>query len=300
MKKKGDIWMPLYISDYLGDTMHLTTAQHGAYLLLLMGAWKRGASLPDNDEQLAQIARCDLKAWRAMRPVLEEFFDVVDGEWTQKRLAAEFIRAGGIVSKRKEAGKKGAAKRWQSDAPDDGKTDGTAMANAMANGMANGSQSAWQPDAPSQSPPPKPTVNQGGGDATSIAREAPPPAHPPSAFRMHADWRPSPNFASVCRNAGLSPPDGQDLAARVAEFVAFWLTQDRQRSQPEWDHALLKSLKSDQLRASGVPKNANRPRRADQLSATERNIRTIAGLTGRDREPERDPEHIDGTAVRVD
>lgn len=180
MKKKGDIWMPLYISDYLGDTMHLTTAQHGAYLLLLMGAWKRGASLPDNDEQLAQIARCDLKAWRAMRPVLEEFFDVVDGEWTQKRLASEFVRAGGIVSKRKEAGKKGAAKRWQSDATDDGKTDGTAMANAMANGMANVSQSASQTDALSQSPPPTPKNPEAARSEVTIpGPEKPQRAAPP-------------------------------------------------------------------------------------------------------------------------
>lgn len=93
-------WMPLYIADYLGDTSHLSTVQHGAYLLLLMTYWSQG-SLPDNDRQLATITRLSLKEWKRHRPVLAAFFH--DG-WHHKRVDAELKRTFDIRTKRATAG----------------------------------------------------------------------------------------------------------------------------------------------------------------------------------------------------
>jgi len=66
-------WMPLYVGDYLGDTGHLTTAQHGAYLLLMMHYWRKG-ELPDDDRQLSKITKLPLRTWGEYRPVLQDFF----------------------------------------------------------------------------------------------------------------------------------------------------------------------------------------------------------------------------------
>ena len=81
-------WMPLYVGDYLGDTGHLTTTQHGAYLLLMMHYWRKG-ELPDDDKQLSKITKLPLKIWVEYRPIVQEFFH--DG-WKHKRIDAELRR----------------------------------------------------------------------------------------------------------------------------------------------------------------------------------------------------------------
>ena len=116
-KKKADVWMPLYVSDYLSDTMHLTTEQHGAFLLLLMAAWKSDARLPNDPEQLQAICRMTPAKWKASEPILKSFFFVTSDYWINNRLREELDRARKITADRAASGKKrGACKvgnGWQ-------------------------------------------------------------------------------------------------------------------------------------------------------------------------------------------
>jgi uncharacterized protein YdaU (DUF1376 family) len=91
--------MPLYVADYLADTSHLRAAQSGAYLHLIMHYWRKGG-LPDDDAQLAAIARMDMDEWQATRPVVQAFFQ--DG-WRHKRIDAEIEHAAEVSSKRRTA-----------------------------------------------------------------------------------------------------------------------------------------------------------------------------------------------------
>lgn len=153
-----DTWMPLYIGDYLADTLHLSAELHGAYLLMLMHAWRNGGAIPDDDMQLAAIAKLDASRWRKVKPVLARFFRVEDAEWRQKRLDIELATAIDTQQKKQAAGRAGANARYGNK-----HTDATADATAGATGkrISKADRTQWQTHAPSPSPkdtPPTPSA----------------------------------------------------------------------------------------------------------------------------------------------
>lgn len=108
MESKVDIWMPLAIGDYLADTSHLDTTQHGAYLLLLMHYWRKGP-LPNDAEQLANICRLSAEAWAINSRTILPFFKIEeDGMLHQKRQDAEREKA----LNQKRRGVAGAQGKW--------------------------------------------------------------------------------------------------------------------------------------------------------------------------------------------
>lgn len=82
----------------------------------------------------------------------------------------------------------------------------------------------------------------------------PPTISPDVPFSIFIDWKPSPHLPTLAKSAGLGVIDRAGYIDAVGEFVAYWLTQNRQRTQAEWDHAFVKNLKSIQLRGASNPK----------------------------------------------
>ena len=85
-------YLPLWTDAYLADTRHLSTLEHGAYLLLLFEAWRRPrCTLPNNDELLARLAGLSAGEWAKVRTVVMAFWkiDKRSKEWTQIRLTRE-------------------------------------------------------------------------------------------------------------------------------------------------------------------------------------------------------------------
>lgn len=99
--------MLLWTDAYLSDTSHLTTVEHGAYLLLLMAMWRNGGSLPNDEMRLARTARLPIDKWRKVAPNVMEFMRIDGDVVTQKRLGLELKIASGRMEKLKEAGRAG-------------------------------------------------------------------------------------------------------------------------------------------------------------------------------------------------
>lgn len=104
--------LPLWTDAYLADTRELTAAQHGAYFLLLMTAWRtKENALPDDDDKLARWAAMDKRTWLKNKPVVMSFWRKVDGMFHQKRLDDERKRAEHVRNCQVQAGLASALKR---------------------------------------------------------------------------------------------------------------------------------------------------------------------------------------------
>ena len=100
--------LPLFTDAYLADTKHLTTEEHGAYLLLLMCAWRtRGCFLDDDDKKLSRMVGVSPSKWKRLRPVIASLFTVRDGKWKQKKLTKTYEKVSKKVSALKENAARG-------------------------------------------------------------------------------------------------------------------------------------------------------------------------------------------------
>ncbi len=195
-------FMPLYVADYLADAAHLSTIEHGAYLLLLMNYWQRGKPLPDSDSKLSRIARLTPSEWDGMRDVLEEFFDVEDGSWIHKRVEAELDIIREKSTKAREAGKASAAARERSRVEE--------AKEKVSKRRAKGEQ--------------KPDAAPAPADLLNNEQEAP-VEHPSNDCSTDVE-QPSNHYIRLDYNTPPTPRGGRKRAAKDwrenPEFVEWW------------------------------------------------------------------------------
>lgn len=123
-------YLPLFGSDYLADTQHLSTEEHGAYLLLMIAAWRQeDCGLPSDDKKLARIVGLSVRKWTQIKDTILEFWTVENDRIYQPRLLKEWTYA----CKKSEGNRENARKRWSAQptennegAPSDRISDGNA------------------------------------------------------------------------------------------------------------------------------------------------------------------------------
>jgi len=100
----------MYWDAYLADTTHLTTEEHGAYMLLLAAMWRRNGSVPDDDKDNARILGLTPAKWRKIKARLMQTisgFRVDDGHITQEKLRKTWENTQEKIEKNRANGSKG-------------------------------------------------------------------------------------------------------------------------------------------------------------------------------------------------
>jgi uncharacterized protein YdaU (DUF1376 family) len=102
--------MPMYWDAYLADTTHLTTEEHGAYMLLLAAMWRRNGSVPDDDKDNARILGLTPAKWRKTKARLLATisgFKIENDAITQEKLQKTWENTQEKITKNKANGAKG-------------------------------------------------------------------------------------------------------------------------------------------------------------------------------------------------
>jgi uncharacterized protein YdaU (DUF1376 family) len=213
VSEKVDIFMPIYIADYLSDTNELSAEEHGAYLLLLMAAWKRGGRLPTDSLRLQRLAMVPEKRWQRVWGMIARFFSLDGDALVQHRLNRELAKA---MSRRESASANGRrsaeARRVQrSDQPtDNGRSTGVGTAVTTPVGTTGATERSTEPQRNSNSSP---------SGSLSLISEQSDPDQTPAQSKVRAKWTAAEwlkrfGAAWIAKYGGLAYGGG-DAAARA-------------------------------------------------------------------------------------
>jgi uncharacterized protein YdaU (DUF1376 family) len=137
--------LPLFVDAYLADTLHLTNQEHGAYLRLLMLAWRSpDCGIPDDDAWICRSLGIHGNAWAKMRESVMAFWVAKNGRLYQKRLKMERE----FVQEKSKKNRGAARKRWDDFSAKSLEGNKTGNANAV--------QTQCKRNAPTLTPTPTP------------------------------------------------------------------------------------------------------------------------------------------------
>lgn len=220
MSKDRAPYFKFYIDDFLSsdDVRAMSVAEIGAYVLLLCTAWGQEppATLPDDDTRLARWAQMTPEEWAKSRPaVLAPWRPAGNGRLVSPRLKREHEEMQRASRAKQEAGRSGAAVRWQ----------------GHSRAMADPWQNDASPESRVQSPDPKPKAQVtppppvGCRTVVSLADT------PPGGTDPYPEVRANPEHVRACWNA--YPSSGRVGYQRARLAIGGALDVLRLRGEPD-------------------------------------------------------------------
>ena len=191
-------YFPLYPTDFDGKTAHLTLLEDGAYNRLLRLCWKTpGCRIPADEAWIMRQMRArSPEEQEAVRTILDEFFTVRGGFYTNKKLSEIYVASSDAHERRKNAGSKGGKAKAL-------KTNKSEPSNAVAK--------------PKQ-PEPEPEIEANA--SISRARKR--------ATRLSEDWVLPQQWGLWAVNEGWSEPT---IRREADKFRDYWIAAPGQKGR---------------------------------------------------------------------
>lgn len=226
--------IPLFGDAYMADTTHLSLEEDGAYLRLMMIAWRLpDCALPDDDTRLARMLKITPGRWAKLKPVIMSFWNLGDKGWQQARLSKER----NFVEQKRATNRASAEARWNGQVPENKGDDECERISGR------------------NAPPPTPPVSKKKSDANASL--------PTRGSRLTDDWVPSkPLPLSVQKLVDLWP-EGR-LQRELEGFRDYWTSRSKDASRPDWDKTWWNRIRDQHDRImrenrSGLPTSHTRP-----------------------------------------
>lgn len=239
-------YMQLYIADYLADTMHLSTEEHGAYLLLMFNYWQTGRPIPKN--RLAKIARLSNDRWIAVESSLKEFFNDNGTEWSQERIERDLEAVKTSISQKSAAGKASAEARKAKKSTNDQRNGNgcSTGVNPPLEQNNNGNSTNKDPDTDTdlinktrEREACEPGVEQNG---KSPCQEY---LAPFGKFSITPEWHPGPDFVKQAALWGIQLGTEPGYSPEeLQQFRDFWEPEGKVKHHQQWEQAFAQSLRN--------------------------------------------------------
>ncbi|GKW27806.1 DUF1376 domain-containing protein [Pectobacterium brasiliense] len=246
-------YMQLYIADYLADTMHLSTEEHGAYLLLMFNYWQTGKPIPKN--RLAKIARMGNERWISVESSLKEFFNDNGVEWVHERIDRDLDAVRMSLEQKSAAGRASAEARKHKKGTERqraGNTRSTVVNNPLkqdGNGKPTNKDPDNKEDLKDKTPHIAHEENLPPAENNGLPEYLPGIDEPIGKFPMFSDWRPSLDFRQRAALAGVVL-DEDYQPTELAGFVMYWQPEGKAFHQLQWEQKFARHIQ--QVRVAAI------------------------------------------------